>query len=719
MNAILPVMMQRGVDLLRDKRRIADESLALAKNFLPTELGFGASRLGTKFDSMQIAFPRLPIKLAFPTFESAVSRVIVTRNFLPIAPPSGFTFLGGAQNTEIWAINDGYGAADSFDMGVRTAERPSIASLIDKIYAFAGPAATPCVIAPSGSTPGFTMAAFTFNGSGNTIMPFIAVPYRQRMIFLNFGGTYGSYAVMSDDFDPATIGNNGLTTRGFLIGANDGDRITGGVALSQTGSEAQSICLIFKEYSAYILSGEMVNTTDDPSVVFPETIFGDMEIMRIPINCGCASMDTIVQTPYGCIWAGPDDVWIFHVGQQPISLGEKIAKRFKNTPAVYRRLWHAEYHDGFYRLAIMAPDQVQNADTKMAEQWWLDLRNGVPRNSEEAVWWGPMEYNIATRKDTVPVPGTRFMAVDRRPEQDQKLFAVEDCQRYPTGPVQIVVNLLELEDDSAYDNGLDDTGLVPFPRHNQIDNEVEFEVDSKDYSYKDALVDKLINGHELSVYSDIPSRIGIDNQLDGGRQLRTYEASIPVLTSVAEPGDKVLQALAVTPEPTVRDVGKYLQFRLYNKPGYVVDTSNNQIQFRLKETIAYASYLAEIEIGFYDNLFLLCEEIASKIEEALGAGFTVTHNMVRDPPRPEFVTFSIAGTYIDWFFATATQLVYGPATTERCANLLGALGYSTLISPTAGNPDQAAIVAVPFRRAAKTELGDWNVSIRPDRRRPL
>ena len=88
-------------------------------------------------------------------------------------------------------------------------------------------------------------------------------------------------------------------------------------------------------------------------------------------------------------------MWLFPQGQGiPFRVGSYIRAVLKETPAAQRYLWHAAYHDGFYRLAVISPGQGPNDNSPCGEQWWLDLRDGPPRPHEEARWYGPMIYKF-------------------------------------------------------------------------------------------------------------------------------------------------------------------------------------------------------------------------------------------------------------------------------------------------------------------------------------
>jgi len=195
------------------------------------------------------------------------------------------------------------------------------------------------------------------------------------------------------------------------------------LSLQQSGAMNQSALLILKDRSIWIATGEPLVSTDvgDP--------IGTLNVIRQPLADGCASFETVCETPWGVIWAGHDDVYFApNGGGAPVPIGRYIASEFKHTPFDLKHLWHASFHEGFYRLAIMAAGQNQSDPVAMENQWWLDLRYGPPQDWTKARWFGPQMYQpiIAPHCDETDIQrGTYVMAVEKRPEFESELFALQ------------------------------------------------------------------------------------------------------------------------------------------------------------------------------------------------------------------------------------------------------------------------------------------------------
>ena len=301
--------------------------------------------------------------------------------------------------------------------------RPRIISFRGKSYAFfgSGSAAAKVLQKKAGPAQQFEVVDFHFSGSGNQdLRPLVVAPFKKRVFFGHLGIGYENYAIFSDDYAIGTVGDSALAANGrnIQIGARDGDRVTGAVEVMHTGSVASAVLLVHREFSLYQILGEPGQVADT------NNFFNTMDIVRSPVNAGCSSAETIVQTPYGVLWAGPDDVWLFRMGMLPVNLGRKIRPILSRTIPTLRYMWHAAYADGFYRLALHSEGQDQTEDEPCGEQWWLDLRHGPPSNSEEALWVGPMEYRPVGTLDGAPANGTFHMVTDTRPGQPEKVFTI-------------------------------------------------------------------------------------------------------------------------------------------------------------------------------------------------------------------------------------------------------------------------------------------------------
>ena len=268
---------------------------------------------------------------------------------------------------------------------------------------------------------------FVFSGAGNaSLQPRFVTLCRQRAWYANFGvtGDLPNTVLVADVDEPLVLGDNALTDRSFIIGGGDGDKLVAihTVMLNEQGTPLQTAVLFLKTRHAYLGLGEPTETDDTD-------YFGTLEISEIRGSGGCISAATVVDTTYGTIWCGPDDVWFLPFRGIPIPIGRHLRPLLLAQPESQRFRCHAVFSGGFYRLALFTDGQGPNHSTPLGEQWWLDLRNGAPSSWQEAKWTGPHVFNVAdtlvaTRGDDATNVGTSFMAVDPREGHGVKLYGV-------------------------------------------------------------------------------------------------------------------------------------------------------------------------------------------------------------------------------------------------------------------------------------------------------
>lgn len=223
-------------------------------------------------------------------------------------------------------------------------------------------------------------------------------PHRNGFIisdFLPAGPSYGSGALslVSADVPVFAAGGtspwySGQDGREFRVGDDEEELVASReLSLMQLGAMNQSCNVFFKDRSIWVMTGEPLSTVDVGAVK------GDAVFIKQPLADGCASAETIAETPWGPIWAGHEDVYFMpNGGGAPIPIGRRIAKQLANTPPDMQWRWHAVYHKGWYRLFIMAINQRQDAPLLMEECWCLDLRYGPPQDWTQARWFGPQVY---------------------------------------------------------------------------------------------------------------------------------------------------------------------------------------------------------------------------------------------------------------------------------------------------------------------------------------
>jgi hypothetical protein len=235
-----------------------------------------------------------------------------------------------------------------------------------------------------------------FVGAGNAdFRPRVAAPYKQRMVWANFE-SQATDLVWSDVDNILQVGDSALTDYKISVPSMRGDEIVAAVEIMQSGAGTllDSAFLILGRQSSVIIVGEPEHTESN-SV----QMRGTTDILIPSQQFGCASSNTLVRTEHGIVWADKDDVWAFASGQLPVRIGTKIRPALKASPPGGRHLWFAAYHDGIYRLAILGAEQHDfDIATGCREQWWLDLRDGMPRNWQEARWYGPMYFNTRVQR---------------------------------------------------------------------------------------------------------------------------------------------------------------------------------------------------------------------------------------------------------------------------------------------------------------------------------
>lgn len=423
-----------GVNLLDDPRSIADNELVYAKNVFPTANGKLAKRGAVGFvrDIGGASDGTYPLIAHLPPFpESPAEAIIVSRLVNPANQPAATSW---TADTVLSVLTGESSVAIQSSLGVVTAYRPGILSFLNKTYVFPGhpytAAAGKIVQVNAGAATGTELVDFNFAGTGNVgFSPQGACIYRKRMVFWGLGQGYENYLVFSDPYEPTVVGDNcrALNGRAISIANSDGDRIVACVEimLAEAGTPAAAALLVLKQYSAYLLQGEPTTVS---AAGMDAVSTGNLSIARMNVNAGCVSPETICKTPYGLIWAGPDDVWFMPIGGLPYAVGTKIRPALIVTSGSYKYLWHAAYFNGVYRLAIGAAGQGMDHDSACGEQWWLDLRGGAPQNFREARWWGPQIFNLYYGTETAAViyqAGTRTMVADTRSWKDSALYGVE------------------------------------------------------------------------------------------------------------------------------------------------------------------------------------------------------------------------------------------------------------------------------------------------------
>jgi hypothetical protein len=701
-----------GVDLFRDSRMIDDRELVRAKNLVPIRptlygkrktAAFGAYvTIGNLYYTYYTIAADVPVALCFFETPNAITGLAVHQSnsqLVCTAIPGGT-----ATPQQPLAVAGWY------------ASQPVFAPFKDRIYIFPGK--------PTGwrnthfTSPVFyydvnaqTFTGYTWAPSLPGFQPLGGVRYLRRMVYWNLADDYEDCLAMSDDDDPATISTPGtLSTffsspgRWFRIGSKTGGAIMScvPVMLTEVGTPGEGGLLVLKENSCHLVTGELNQTTDTTSSI------GTTRVNDMNVKAGCVSEKTVVRTPHGVIWCGPDDVWVFSEGQTPRPIGTKIRERLKAQPADFRWKLHAVHFDGYYRLALFKEGSSGGWLTAPEEQWWLDLREGAPPNAAAARWYGPQEYLLPTAHDTVPTPGTHCMAVDERSGVAAQLYTLVNVST----AVGACLTMVDLEGQTGLDQCM---RAADFPLWHQIGNAPTTELWSKDYDFDDFFIDKVYTGTELAVRTSALTEFTVDAVITGGdfeAQASNalisggFDLDVDTLdqTLLAETFDHAL----IYPDETTRPLGKSIQLRISDNVGYVINADNDRIVFDMYggTTLGLTAILTR---GLYADLEALLDELVDQMQTvAAAAGLTTAFE--------HWNTAQGAQQYTRIREANGGTFRFRVDTDSETAILAAMIGYDVSAAMAYNNP-QLATTEVHWAPGNDFELGGVRLRVNPIPRR--
>jgi hypothetical protein len=406
----LPVPMLGGVNLWADPTQIRDDQLAYAKNLMPVEPGVVGTRPAMKWARSVLLNPLLapyiPVRAAFSP---------VGPNFAIILHVNGQTLLVGIDENN----------TNSLVLG--TSDAPIPASLVQwdgDTYAFTGqsPGAR---LAFAVNAAGYVLEALNFGTGNGDFKPTGAAVIRDRFAYWGFeAGDGGRSVLFADRGFPLQIGSSAVASgRALPVAGISQTPIThcAEINTQSTGSPNQSVVAVWTRDNMWMLLGEPGETGDG---LTPESILGTLQQNLLPVAAGCVSGATVVQTPYGTLWTGPDDVWFMPFGSLPIRVGTNIRPALEATPPAVQWKWHAEYDSskGHYRLALFGPGTGPTEFSGCDHHWILDLSQGPPRNADEARWFGPQEYKQSVSDSRFN--GTHCLLRDIGANGDRSLYGM-------------------------------------------------------------------------------------------------------------------------------------------------------------------------------------------------------------------------------------------------------------------------------------------------------
>lgn len=707
---IIPVGFDGGVNLLTDARRIRDDQCVYAKNLLPVIPGVLGKRGGIAgedsnvYPGGQVRFGA-PIAFAFPAIPG-FRAVVVSR------------MTDNAVATYDYVTQIGLGSTGSLSLGTTCPRRPCLVSLGDSLYIFPGAGA---VTAKKLSSPN-TLTDFAYAGTGNGLIPRGACIYRGRLV-----AWIGNQLVWSDFGAPDTIGNDVLAANGraLTVGDTDGDEIVTciEVMLTAVGSPAQSGLLVLKEYGSYLITGEVQQTTStDP-------VFGDVVVNRLSFEAGCVSHESVVRTPYGTIWTGPDDVWLFHTGQVPIRIGTNIRPALEAAPPSSRHMWNACYAGGLYRLSIPIEGQSPADFERLRATWVLDLRRGAPQSAEEAKWFGPWEYRPVTDALAGDNIGLYISATDTRPGTQSAPYTVDVKS---DGTYLLLAALDAPSRRDIADNTLTEIDI-------ESGGSFAFEFRGKSHDLGDPMLQKIYVGGELSVRASNDSLMYASPRYNDGVTRDDERTIVGVdvdgfLVDSSEPDDEQgmddeFTQVRVYPDEDARYISSAIQLHLVEQANYGVlpgeesiviwhrtfgGTSSDKTYFTVDLGAAGAEGTVE------DFLTLLTAAFATR------TGGTYVHNQAlsRATAIPT-LTCSVAPTGCStiWGVALAESTgVVTAAQAEAALRIFRRMGFdtysATAISVDSSTATLQGIDSVACQPANSIEFSGIFLTVIPIPRRP-
>jgi hypothetical protein len=693
-----------GVNRFDNSRSIRDDQAYTLKNVIPIGPGVMGTRGGLSPSAEVISGVALgitssvaPLAALFPP--RAVGTINLVLAYLGV--DSG----GAGANTRLWFVGTVLGGATTVSQSAAAMtleRRPSMTYFNKKVYCLVGTPLTGrsgYVLAEDGSALGYGLSDFNFNGTQTTRpIPAGMCGYRRRAVFWDLGTGYEDYIVFSDPDDPATVGDDILDSdgRAFRVGSRDAGRVMHcrEVMLNAVGSPAQSALLVLRERAAYLLTGEPNRTTDVTEYIPP-----DMITSKFNVDCGCVAGSTVVETPHGIFWASEDDVWCWRAGQIPFRVGTHIQNELRNqNPAGRRWLMHAEYFNGFYRLAMQSISKTAAQTDPCDRQWWLDIRYGAPEDFTKARWFGPHQYDVHKFSGSSPVTGTFCMFRERRENKEDILYGLHPAANATVYAINMVkYDQFTNEDYSSL--------AVHDPTYRRNNNLIAPLILSKQFDFDDHGVEKIWTGVEADMMVDVAARVSIGDAIDATTSTATEDLAGDSSFDNDSDADNFRQTLFYPDEGT-RPLGRKHQFSMSYEAGYVIDSTNNKVSIENNAGVVTEYTLTS---GYYETLYQLLQHICSVLADASAAGSPDwTHNIVDDEnTRAQYVIIT----------STATWKPRGAGISTAAAALWELIGYTSGGAWGAYQLSQTANAEVAWQQCAKMRFGGMMVSVNPVPRR--
>lgn len=411
MNKFVKVPLLGGVNLQADPSKVRPDQAITMRNLVPVTPGIIGTRPAMQWTEdllWSFADTWVPVRAAFspvgPEFVMAVWR-------------DGAMLLVGLtpQNFNLNFSSLSLGAASN----------PQPASMVQwdgDTYAFTG--VTPGArLAYANNAEGFILEQLDFGAGNANFLPLGAAIVRDRFVYWGFDRetpSGGRGVVFADRGLPLQIGDSAVANaRVIQVAGISNGPIThcAEINMHGGGSPNQSTLAVWTADQMWQLLGE-------PGEVGDSNVLGSLQQSQLQVAAGCVSGATVAQTPYGTIWAGPDDVWFMPFGSMPVRIGTNIRPALLNTPPTLRWKWHAAYDadKAQYRLALFGQDVGPTEYSGCETHWILDLSQGGPQGADDARWFGPQVYNNAIADPLYD--GTLCLLSDLGSTGSRKLFGV-------------------------------------------------------------------------------------------------------------------------------------------------------------------------------------------------------------------------------------------------------------------------------------------------------
>lgn len=574
--------------------------------------------------------------------------------------------------------------------------------------------------------------------TGKVYSPSVISRWRQRVVYGGFDAPYENYIIFSDNNQPFIIestagpsGNASIlylnnSSRTMFVPGLKGSRITAIIESSASAvtNLVEPQLMVLSEGSAYIMSGDPIQTTETPSAPVPYLW------SKIQYECGCVSQNTVARTPAGLLWASWNDVWAMDYGGIPRRVGTKIRPALMNAPAEHRHLWHAAYDQatGSYRLSVGSQEVDAGLSQPVPDQWWLDLRSGLPQ--QDASWFGPQQYRVACEVNTSGVRGTYMMKAIEHEGKDPILLA-PFMVIHPDSPTSLrSLVFAAMDAQTGYDTAKprykpsDGTDLDN--AYEELDNDIATEILTPRFDLQDIATDKTFEGLEMGVWANDILAVGVETQVDGGRQVDDQFITIPQTGFVldVDPLDTTratheYQSVTVHPDQDSRLTGKTFQLRIYDKPGWPL-AEESLARTLVSKKSGVASVAHNVDASdlatplWYDTLTLFLSVMAASISSALG--LSITSSIVSNKARltnGSGTTFYLVGDAVGF---TAEQL----RSSRKIAAMAGFLQNPsfTFYYGDFGGGQVNAYASVHRRISTDLEIAAMFIRVSRFRRRP-